>query len=256
MPSVAEPPLGGLAAALDVLADDGLVAFPTETVWGLACRAGSPAAVARLRRFKGRDADKPVSVLIDVPQRLDDLGAEPSDAARRLAAAFWPGPLTLVLRCRRALAPGIAGADGRVGVRCSPHPVAKALAAGAFARGLGPVTATSLNRSGDEPARSRSAALCVAGADASIPIVVTRGEAGGGEPSTVVDASGARVAVVREGAIPVAEVLARAADPAGADDPAPSRAVRCGRIPSSSLRSSPDVSSPDASSRDAETSRR
>jgi L-threonylcarbamoyladenylate synthase len=249
VPSVAESPPrapAGLAAALDALAEDGLVAFPTETVWGLACRAGSPAAVARLRRFKGRDADKPVSVLIDVPQRLDDLGAEPSDAARRLAAAFWPGPLTLVLRCRRALAPGIAGADGRVGVRCSPHPVAKALAAGAFARGLGPVTATSLNRSGDEPARSRAAALRIAAADASIPIVVTSGEAGGGEPSTVVDASGARVALVREGAIPAAEVLARAADSAVADDPVPSTCISSSSIPSS----------PDASSPDAETSRR
>ena len=209
----------GIEAALDVLAQDGLVAFPTETVWGLACRAQSPVAVSRLRGFKGRDAGKPVSVLIDSPRRLEALGAEPSRAALRLVEAFWPGPLTLVVRCRQPLAPGVAGADGRVGVRCSPHPVAQALAAGAFARGLGPVTATSLNRSGEDPARERTAALRVAGADPGRPVAVTGGEAGGGAPSTVVDASGEWVAVVREGAIPAADVLARAT--AVADDSGP-----------------------------------
>jgi tRNA A37 threonylcarbamoyladenosine synthetase subunit TsaC/SUA5/YrdC len=93
----------------------------------------------------------------------------------------------------------VNGADGSVGLRCSSHPVAAAIAGGALDRGLGPVTATSLNRSGEEPARSVSEALRVAASDPSV--VVALGEAGGREASTVVDVTGATPRVLREGAI-------------------------------------------------------
>jgi L-threonylcarbamoyladenylate synthase len=185
--------------ALEVLSADGLVAFPTETVWGLAARAESPRAVSLLRAFKGRDAAKPVAVLIDGPGRLSEIGVELSQSAARLADAFWPGPLTLVATCSRALAPGVLAEDGTVGIRCSSHPVAAALAGGALDRGLGPVTATSLNRSGGEAARSADDALRIAALEPGI--VVTRGEAGGAEPSTVVDTTGSQLRVLREGAI-------------------------------------------------------
>lgn len=199
MPSTAEPTRVDEARALDVLADDGLVAFPTETVWGLAARAESPRAVNRLRAFKGRDADHPIAVIVDRPERLRALDVELGEFGERLVETFWPGPLTIVARCRHRFAPGVNGADGSVGLRCSSHPVAAAIAGGALDRGLGPVTATSLNRSGEEPARSVSEAMRVA---ASAPsVVVALGEAGGREASTVVDVTGATPRVLREGAI-------------------------------------------------------
>jgi L-threonylcarbamoyladenylate synthase len=202
------PSLVEAAAALDVLAEDGLVAFPTETVWGLAARAESPEAVGRLRAFKGRDAGKPVSVMVDGPDRLAELGIELGPQASALVRAFWPGPLTIIAKCRRSLAPGVAASDGSVGLRCSPHPIAAALAGGALERGLGPVTATSLNRSGHEPARHTDEVVLVAEATPDIPVVVVSGEAGGGEPSTVIDVTGDAVRILREGAIASSRGLA------------------------------------------------
>jgi L-threonylcarbamoyladenylate synthase len=100
VPSIAEPSSAldadaiadaiAIATALDVLAADGLVAFPTETVWGLAARAESAKAVAALRDFKGRDDDKSFSLLLDRPERAAEIAADWDDAARALAGACWP----------------------------------------------------------------------------------------------------------------------------------------------------------------------
>jgi L-threonylcarbamoyladenylate synthase len=199
-------------AAVQRLAGDALVAFPTETVWGLAARAASEPALARLARWKGRAEAQPIAVLVPDLDAVSALGAELSETARRLAAAFWPGPLTLVLRCPVRFAPGIAGPDGAVGFRSSPHAAARALARAAFASGIGPLTATSLNRSGVAPARTRAeaAALCGAGPDEPALLAGTWPEAGGAAPSTVVDATGREPRILREGAIAPA-LVARAA---------------------------------------------
>ena len=202
MPSIAEE---ALRPALDALAQDGLVAFPTETVWGLAARAESHDAMERLRAFKGRDADKPVSVLIDGPERLEALAAELSPAASELAERYWPGPLTLVARCHHDFAPGVVS-EGGVGFRCSPHPVASALARAALDAGLGPLTATSLNESGQPPAANRGDAERVCASDPSV--VLAPGESDGALPSTVVDARGDVPRVLREGAIASPEIHA------------------------------------------------
>jgi L-threonylcarbamoyladenylate synthase len=179
-----------------------LVAYPTETVWGLAADARSDGAVARLRAWKGREAEKPMSVLVSDYRELAALGAEPTPLAERLAARFWPGPLTLVVRCKDAFAPGIAGPDGAVGFRCSPHPVARALA-----REAGAITATSFNRSGDAACRTRAEAeRCARGAIA----LVDGEDAHGAPPSSVVDATGSALRVLRAGAISV-EALEAAA---------------------------------------------
>jgi L-threonylcarbamoyladenylate synthase len=203
----------GLEAAVARLAAGGLVAYPTETVWGLGARAESAPAVERLRAWKGREAERPIALLVPDLRAAAAVGAELSPPARRLAAAYWPGPLTLVLRCRARLAPGIAGPGGAVGFRCSPHPAAGALARAAFARGLGPLTATSLNRSGEPPARTRgeAAALCAAGGDAPELLAGPWPDAGGAPPSSVVDLSGDAPAVLREGAIAAAALLRSAA---------------------------------------------
>jgi len=203
--AVARPTTDALGAAVEALRAGGLVGFPTETVWGLAADARSPAALERLARWKGRAGEQPISILVADLDALAPLGIRVDAPARRLAAAFWPGPLTLVLPARAALAPGVARADGAVGVRCSPHPVAAALAAAA-----GPLTATSLNRHGEPPARSRAEAerLC-RGPDAPLLVGPDGPDAGGAPPSTVVDLTGARARVLRAGAIS-RDALARA----------------------------------------------
>jgi tRNA A37 threonylcarbamoyladenosine synthetase subunit TsaC/SUA5/YrdC len=133
-------------------------------------------------------------VLVSEYAALARLGAAETPLAARLAAKFWPGPLTLIVRCERAFAPGIANADGAVGFRCSPHPVAQALA-----RAAGVITATSFNRSGGPVCTTRAQAeRC---ADEAIALVAGE-DAHGGAPSSVVDATGARLRVLREGAIP------------------------------------------------------
>ena len=186
----------------------GLVAYPTETVWGLGADAASECAVERLRRFKGRDAARPISILVESAAALESLGFRVSPQARALVAAFWPGPLSLVLPCRRRFARGIAREDGAVGVRCSSHPVAAALAERLAREGLGPLTATSLNKSGEAPACSAPAAhaFCDAGPDA--PRVVEAGDVSGGDdaPSTVIDLCGEAPIVVRWGALPREQV--------------------------------------------------
>jgi L-threonylcarbamoyladenylate synthase len=128
-----------------------------------------------------------------------------SPAARVLAERFWPGPLTLVVECGEVFAPGVAAGDGSIGVRCSPHPVASALASGARTRGLGPVTATSLNRGGDPAARDRAEAARICGDE--IPMLA--GEAGGGAPSSVVDVRGSEPRLLREGPIPASALELR-----------------------------------------------
>jgi L-threonylcarbamoyladenylate synthase len=190
--------LDSVERAVERLAEGGLVAYPTETVWGLAADASNPAAVERLRSWKGRAEAQPISLLA-----ADSDGLALPAAGRALAAAFWPGPLTLVAPARLALASGIARQDGAVGWRCSPHVVAAALARAAADAGLGPLTATSLNHSGAPPARTRAeaAALCGAGPESPALLEVAGPDAGGGEPSTVVDVTGPAPRVLRQGAI-------------------------------------------------------
>jgi L-threonylcarbamoyladenylate synthase len=191
-----------IADAAQRLRRGGLVAYPTETVWGLAADARSEFAVAALRAWKGREGNKPMSVLVADYGALAALGAEVTPLSASLAARFWPGPLTLVVRCDGAFAPGVAAEDGAVGFRCSPHPVARALV-----REAGVITATSFNRSGDAPCATRAEAeRC---ADAEIALVAGE-DAHGAAPSSVVRAMGGALRVLREGAIP-AQALAAAA---------------------------------------------
>jgi L-threonylcarbamoyladenylate synthase len=197
---VSSDPLGD---AVDWVRAGSLIAFPTETVWGLGADAGCEQAVSKLQRWKGRDDSAPISILIADPEQLEELGFEPSDVARQLIENFWPGPLTLVMRCSRRFASGVSRADGAVGVRCSSHSVSAALARRLQAEGHGPITATSLNRSGAEAARTLSdaQAICSGGPDDPRLLTVEEVEAGGDPESTVIDASGPKPRVLRWGAI-------------------------------------------------------
>ncbi|MBW2695132.1 MAG: L-threonylcarbamoyladenylate synthase [Deltaproteobacteria bacterium] len=214
-----------VAAAVAHLAQDGLVAFPTETVWGLAACARSSAAMNALRSWKGRDADQPVSLLIADAAVLAAEGLELSPLARRIIAAFWPGPLTLVIPARvipaqaipaqaipadAALAAGVARDDGAVGVRCSSHPVAAALAGAAARAGLGPLTATSLNRSGQPPARDEAAARALCAGQRAPLVLDTGGDAvSAGPPTSVLDLTQDPPRILRVGAIDESTLRAR-----------------------------------------------
>jgi len=241
--AASEPAAPGLlAAAVERLRRGGLVAYPTETLYGLGADARSAAAVRRLQAWKGRGEAQPLSVLAAGVDALGELGLRPSPGGRRLLEALWPGPLTAVLPCeggsggsRGRFAPGVARpGDGAVGVRCSPHPVARGLARALAAAGAGPVTATSLNRHGERPAARRDAALALCGGGAAHPgrgrEAREQAELGtpwllappdapepGGIASTVVDATGAEPRILREGAISRAAVEAAWAgrDPGG-----------------------------------------
>lgn len=212
-------------AAVARLREGGFIAYPTETVWGLGACADQPAAVDRLIAWKGRGSNAPLAVLVSAPARVAELGCTVGPAAGRLMDAFWPGPLMLVLPCARTFAPGVAGREGALGVRCSPHPVSAALARATESAGLGPLTSTSLNRTGEPPAATLDAARTLVPAagsreaeraglaepmllDPSADPAWRDGEAGGESPSTVVDCTGESPRILRAGAIPVARVEA------------------------------------------------
>jgi tRNA A37 threonylcarbamoyladenosine synthetase subunit TsaC/SUA5/YrdC len=138
------------------------------------------------------------------PDDLLRLLDRPRPEALKLARAFWPGPLTLVVPSRVGLAPGVAGppgaADqqGTLGLRCSPHPVAAELVRLAYGRGLGPITATSFNRTGEAPCATRDEARRASDAEIAL---VEGPDAGGGAASTVVDLCGEAPRIVRQGAV-------------------------------------------------------
>ena len=195
-----EDPL--LEAAARVRAE-GLVAYPTETTYGLGADARSPRAIAALQDWKGRDPEQPLSILVTGPEMCGALGCELGPAAESLVAAFWPGPLTLVVRCGSPFAPGVLGPARTLGLRCSSHPLAHALAVRLAEEGLGPVTATSLNLSGAPPARTRveARAACTGRPGGPWLLDLQGLEEPRGGASTVVDATGAELRVLRHGAI-------------------------------------------------------
>ena len=155
-----------------------VVAYPTETVYGLGVDATDPEALSELFRLKGRGVEAGVSVLVEDAAQLEALVGELPDAARRLARRFWPGPLTLVVEARADALRLVRTADG-VGFRCSPHPVARSLV-----RAVGrPVVSTSCNKSGASPCTSARDVLDAFGDGL---VVADGAPAGGAPPSTVV----------------------------------------------------------------------
>ncbi len=194
-----EPLEPQLAEAVAVIRRGGVVAFPTDTLYGLAADPESAESVNRVRALKGRDAAQTIAlVAADLAQveRISVLTL----MARHAAAEFWPGPLTVLIRAKPGLAPTTIGPDGLVGVRVPNHDVALALT-----RACGhAVTATSANRSG-QPATADPDEVAAALPD--LDLLIDAGKAPGGPPSTLVDLSGDAPRLVRAGAIPWDRVL-------------------------------------------------
>jgi L-threonylcarbamoyladenylate synthase len=173
----------------------GVVAIPTDTLYGLAVDPFNAAAVARVFEVKGRGADRALPlVAADVAQVEAHLGRLAPDAAR-LAARFWPGPLTMLVPAPVTLAAGAVGANGLVGVRVPADAIARAVCAAAGR----PVSATSANISGAPATADPDVVERTLGG--AIDFLLDTGPAPGGEPSTIVEVGRGTVRVVRHGAI-------------------------------------------------------
>ena len=185
------------ARAAEVVASGGVIAFRTDTFYGLGADPFNAAAVARLRELKGRDDNKPILLLIsDVPV-VERVIAERSEAFSRAAEAFWPGPLTIIGVAVASLPEEITSGTGTVGVRLPAAEDVRALVRECG----GVVTATSANPSGCDAARSAQEVVDYFSEAAGLDLVVDGGEVTVTEPSTVLDATTSPPRVVREGAI-------------------------------------------------------
>lgn len=196
-----------IAAAVAALRAGLLVVFPTETLYGIGCDALNADAMERLRAVKQRGADKGVATILGGAAMLDLLSDAVSPAARRLAGAFWPGPLTLVVPARPGL-PAPLVLDGNVAARVSSHPVARRLA-----QALGrPLASPSANPGGLAPAPDVAGARAYFGSD--VACYIDDGPIAGA-PSTLVD-PGPPLRVLREGAITrraIEDALSREREP-------------------------------------------
>lgn len=182
-----------------ILRRGGVVAYPTETFYGLGALALAPDALSRLARAKGRPEGKPLP-LIAADEGMVAAVAGLRGLALALARAFWPGPLTLVLPARAGLPPPITGGTGTVGIRVPGSEVARALCRAAG----GPIVSTSANPSGEPP--PASAGALDRGLVTRIDGVLDAGPAPGGLPSTVVAVEGEELRLLRAGAVPWAEI--------------------------------------------------
>ena len=187
-----------LPAALKMLTEGGLVAFPTDTVYGLGARIDLPLSIERLYQAKDRETTKSIAVLLGDVSQLELLTDGFNAMAMRLAERFWPGPLTLVIPRNPAL-PDVLSSNATVGVRMPDHPFALTLL-----RQSGPLATTSANRSGRAKAVSAGEALeylC-----GRVELILDGGKTPGGVPSTVVDCTGAEPVILREGPIQAADL--------------------------------------------------
>ncbi len=186
--------------ALEILKRGGLVAFPTDTVYGVGALVFDGRAVESIYAAKARPVEKAIPVLIGDASDLEKVAINVPEAARRLASRFWPGPLT-ILAPKRAELPESVSATASVGVRVPDHEVARALL-----RAAGPMAVTSANISGRQ---SPVTAEEVAGQlDERIPLILDGGRTPGGVPSTVADCLGDEIKLLREGPITKEDLLA------------------------------------------------
>jgi len=194
--------------AAAILRAGGLVAFPTETVYGLGADASNPAAVARIFAAKGRPQDHPVIVHLARLELLPLWAREFPAAAQKLAAAFWPGPLTLILKRAGGVPDCVTGGQDTVGLRIPGHPVAlellQAFAGDEGGRGFSGVAAPSANKFGRISPTSAEHVRAELG-DA-VDCVLDGGECGVGIESTIVDLSRGRAVLLRPGAITLAQI--------------------------------------------------
>jgi L-threonylcarbamoyladenylate synthase len=187
-----------VARAADALRAGGLIVYPTETLYALGAAGLLASAAGRVRLAKGRSDGHPLPLIVADAEAARTVCAAWPSAADALAARFWPGPLTFVLPASGSVPVEVTAGTGNVAVRVSGLALARALA-----RAAGPLVSTSANRSGEPPATSCAEALAAVGG--AIALALDGGPCTGA-PSTIVDLTGDRPALLREGAIGWAEL--------------------------------------------------
>lgn len=192
-----QPDVRAIAAAAAVIEAGGLVAFPTESFYGLGADALDTEAIARVFEVKGRPEQKALLVLVDSIDMAAGLAARISDGARALMARHWPGPLTLVLEAAARVPAGLTGGTGTIGVRMPGHAVARALVRSAGR----PITAPSANPS--EAAPPRTAAAVRGYFEGLVELILDGGTTAGGPGSTVADCTVWPPRILRQGPVVV-----------------------------------------------------
>ena len=188
-------------AAAALLRSGGLVAVPTETVYGLAAQAGDDKAVRAIYETKGRPQDKPLSILVSGMDMVEQYTRNIPDAAYHLAKRYWPGPLTMVLEDGGRVASAVTCGGNTLGVRCPDHPMTLALI-----KALGaPLAAPSANPSDLPSPKTAQAVLDYF--DGRIEAVLDGGACGLGVESTILSLVGEEPAILREGGLPGEELL-------------------------------------------------
>jgi L-threonylcarbamoyladenylate synthase len=191
----------GLERAAALVRQGGVVAFPTDTVYGVGGDARRAEVLDRLFRLKGRDRAKALAVLLADAHLLGEVCANPPEAATRMAARFFPGALTLVVPLSADFPCALHAGRGTIGVRVPDHAGARRLLAACG----GLLAVTSANRSGERPAETPDEVVDALGED--VDVILDGGRAPGGVPSTVVDTTAVPPTILRFGAI-AAERLA------------------------------------------------
>ena len=185
--------------ALDVLKQGGLIAFPTDTVYGIGAMAFDGVAVESIYQAKDRPIEKAIPILIAEIMDLDKVALKVPSKNLKLASRFWPGPLT-VLFPKKPTLPESVSATETIGVRIPDHAMTRLLL-----RHTGPLAVTSANISGqDSPTTADEVFSQLKG---RIPLIIDGGKTPGGVPSTLVDCTGGEIKILREGPITLQELL-------------------------------------------------
>ncbi|MEN6482800.1 MAG: L-threonylcarbamoyladenylate synthase [Anaerolineaceae bacterium] len=187
-----------IQAALELLQEGEIIAFPTDTVYGLGTDAFYSPGIIKLFEAKGRDSNKAIAVLIGDIEQLDLLTDELNRIARKLVNKFWPGGLTIVVPKKKDL-PELLSAGNSIGIRMPNHPVALELL-----RKFGPIATTSANFSGKN--NPHDAQDVFQQLNKRLPLILDGGKCPGGVPSTVIDCSTDEVRILRPGAISKEEI--------------------------------------------------
>ena len=187
--------------AAQIVSAGGVIAFRTDTFYGLGADPFNVSAVSKIRELKGREENKPILLLLSEASLGDRFIADRSEAFEEVARKFWPGPLTIVGVAVANLPPGITAGTGTVGVRVPADEAVRDLVRSCG----GALTATSANPSGREPARSAKEVFDYFGD--RVDLIIDGGEVIATEPSTVVDVTTSPPRVIRKGAIPDDAIL-------------------------------------------------
>lgn len=201
------PEIDIIRKAVEYLKRGEVIAYPTETVYGLGVDVFNEKAIKRLYKLKKRDYGLPISILVYDQEMLRQVVSEIPESARQLIKSFWPGPLTICFPAAGRIAKSNLTNTGKIGVRISSHPIASAIV-----RELGrPITTTSANLSSSLGGSSFPPSLNVKHVQSyfkdKLACIVDGGEVDPSRGSTVVDVAGDTMAIIRDGAIPADEVI-------------------------------------------------